>query len=568
MADPMNNVFQPLNRPSEIRLLYLDAAKPTAPLTGRLEHTTLTEGINFEALSYEWGCSNRDSKITLQGGSSLLITRSLYDALQDLRYDSRRSSSPRVLWADAICINQEDHDELAGQVSIMGSIYRNATQVVTYIGPERDDSSTAIAFSMRLYDYVCERRDGITTSYRCPPASDPRWAALRALILRTWSSRCWCAQEFILNRNLIMMCGTVTLPTWYLIPDIVQMVVNRELPIFALPAKDEDSQSLTECLRMLGAIRDLVVDSGVKLSLGELLLRAHPFQATDPRDKIYSVLGLAADHDEMGVVVDYNCRTEDLYISIATKIIQKMSDATLLYNCLHVKSYVLPSWVPDWSTWLFGSHGAAMDRGYNSCGMTTPQVSVHGKELHISGALVDKIIYVGEPIGKHYIDLDKGLEERKAFIRSELTGLSRWVQTSERQQGLDDIFWRTLIGNITLREEPARKEYSSLYEAHLDYDGPNSTPETRAAARVFCDAVRRRSRYRKLAVTEKGYVGAVPQTAQVGDWVSMFDGENLLFVVRQHRPNFEYVGHAYVHGLMNGELFDQHWYKTQTIILV
>ncbi|KAI1127208.1 ankyrin and HET domain-containing protein [Nemania abortiva] len=568
MASSGNSVFRPLSRPFEIRLLYLDAAEPTDPLTGRLEHTTLTEGTKFEALSYEWGCPDRGNEIALQGGNSLPITKSLYDALQDLRCDAERWSLPRALWADAICINQEDHDELAGQVSIMGSIYRNATQVVTYIGPERDDSSIAIAFASQLYNHVCDRRDRIATSEQLPPESDPQWAALRALILRTWASRCWCAQEFILNRNLVMMCGTVTLPTWYLIPDIVQMVVNRELPIYALPAKDEDPQSLTECLRMLGALRGLVVDAEIKLSVGELLMHAHPFQATDPRDKIYSVLALAGDFDEIGLTVDYKCRTEDLYISMASRIIRKMSDASLIYNCLPVKSYALPSWVPDWSTWLFGSHGAAMDRGYNACGMTRAQVSVHDTELHIEGGIADKIVYLGEPIGQHYFDIEKGIEERKAFITNELIGLSRWVQASEGQQSLDEVFWRTLIGNITLSEEPAGSEYALLYEAHLAYEGLNSQKEIRAAAREFCDAVRRRSRYRRLAVTERGYVGAVPITTRVGDWVSVFDGENLLFVVRQQGFNFEYVGHAYVHGLMNGELFYHDWYKRQTMILV
>jgi hypothetical protein len=188
MASARNSVFQPLNRPLEIRLLYLDAADSTDPLTGRLEHCTLTEAVRFEALSYEWGSSDKRNEITLQCGTSLPITKSLYDALRDLRHNTRHCGSPRVIWADAVCINQEDHDELAAQVSIMGPIYRQAAQVVTYIGPERDDSSSAIEFASQLYNHVWDRRGNVTTSYQLPPESDPRWAALRALILRTWVS--------------------------------------------------------------------------------------------------------------------------------------------------------------------------------------------------------------------------------------------------------------------------------------------------------------------------------------------------------------------------------------------
>lgn len=365
-----------------------------------------------------------------------------------------------------------------------------------------------------------------------------------------------------------MVCGTVTLPIWDLIPKVAQMGVNRELPVFALPAKDEDPQSLTECLRILGALRDLMVDSGIKPTLGEMLERSHPFQATDPRDKVYSLLGLTGDNDKIALTVDYKCRTEDLYISVASKIVQSVSDASILYGCLHVKSYVLPSWVPDWSTWLFGSHGAAMGRGYNACGPTIAEASVHGIEMHVSGCLVDKIVYLGEPIGQYYGGLDMSLKERKAFVSRERAGLSHLAQTLEGDQSVDEVFWRTLIGNITLQQELATKEYGLLYDAHLAYEGLNSPEETRAAAQEFCDAVRRRSRYRRLVVTEKGYIGGVPETARVGDWVNTFDGENILFVVRPQGDNFEYIGHAYVHGLMNGEIHSNNWYKKGTIILV
>ncbi|KAJ8121128.1 hypothetical protein ONZ43_g2342 [Nemania bipapillata] len=364
------------------------------------------------------------------------------------------------------------------------------------------------------------------------------------------------------------MCGAVVLPIWSLIPDITQIAVRRGLPIFALPTKPEDPRSLTECLRTLSATRRWAVKPGTKLSLRELLARAHPFQATAPRDKVYSVLGLADDINGISIPVDYKCPTEDLYIRVASKIIEKTSDLRLLYSSLHVKSYLLPSWVPDWSTWLFGSHGVAQDLHYKACGSTTTQARVHGIELHISGSVVDRIAYLGEPIGEHYRALDTGLEERKSFIRRELMGLSRWARIPDGRQGLVDVFWRVLIGNLTLKKRPAEEEYASLYRAHLAYDGLGSPDETRAAAQEFCDAVRRRSRYRRLAVMENGHVGAVPETARVNDLVSTFDGKNLLFILRPRGPNFEYIGHAYVHGLMDGEIHHKNWYKQQTIILV
>ena len=87
-------------------------------------------------------------------------------------------------------------------------------------------------------------------------------------------------------------------------------------------------------------------------------------------------------------------------------------------------------------------------------------------------------------------------------------------------------------------------------------------------AREFYDAMRRRSRYRRLAVTGRGYFGAIPQTAEIGDWVCMFHGGQHLFVVRQCGQDFTYVGHAYIHGFIRGEVLRLPWYDKRVITLV
>jgi hypothetical protein len=187
--------FEPLADGDQIRLLHLAAGNPDDPLSGEIERVHLTSS-SYEALSYEWGHPERKHIITLQDGSVVHITKSLHDALRDLRQDYA-SGSRRSIWADAICINQDDLQERQQQVAMMGTIYRNATRVVTYIGPEKDDSSLAIEFAQDLRQYATSR-DGNPdprlhlvdelVNVGLPPKSDPLWTAVKALLQRSWVS--------------------------------------------------------------------------------------------------------------------------------------------------------------------------------------------------------------------------------------------------------------------------------------------------------------------------------------------------------------------------------------------
>jgi hypothetical protein len=52
--------------------------------------------------------------------------------------------SSHYLWADAICINQNNIQERNIQAQMMGSIYRTAHVVVAWLGPEEDNSTEVI----------------------------------------------------------------------------------------------------------------------------------------------------------------------------------------------------------------------------------------------------------------------------------------------------------------------------------------------------------------------------------------------------------------------------------------
>ena len=93
----------------------------------------------YEALSYVWGDDEKPQSISI-GNLNLDITQNLYTALLHLR----DHDCSRILWVDAICINQEDNNEKGQQVQSMAKIYAKASRVIVWLGEAAVDSDQAL----------------------------------------------------------------------------------------------------------------------------------------------------------------------------------------------------------------------------------------------------------------------------------------------------------------------------------------------------------------------------------------------------------------------------------------
>ncbi|KAM0808852.1 putative Heterokaryon incompatibility domain-containing protein [Seiridium cardinale] len=101
---------------------------------------------NDEALSYVWGppYDPKTSSVIstpANSGGRVFVTQNLEMALRSLRSKTER----RVLWVDAVCINQDDVSGKGRQVSLMGKIYGLAKTATVWLGPEENDSDAAFA---------------------------------------------------------------------------------------------------------------------------------------------------------------------------------------------------------------------------------------------------------------------------------------------------------------------------------------------------------------------------------------------------------------------------------------
>jgi hypothetical protein len=93
----------------------------------------------YEALSYVWGNQHKTSPIYVDGGQ-FPVTLNLHDALSRLR----DRSFERIIWVDAICINQKSAEEQAQQVELMAKIYSYAHRVIVWLGEALEDIDGAL----------------------------------------------------------------------------------------------------------------------------------------------------------------------------------------------------------------------------------------------------------------------------------------------------------------------------------------------------------------------------------------------------------------------------------------
>ncbi len=156
--------YEPLEG-TEIRLLRLhpsfghDFAKILSGSlqTIRLQDDNIFVSTQFEALSYFWGTETADRTLSLDN-TPFSIKPNLETALLELS----KGSVERLLWIDAVCINQADLNERNEQVRKMRSIYRQAVRVIIWIGPRWEGKSAA---ADAIQEFAQEQRRGADSQH-------------------------------------------------------------------------------------------------------------------------------------------------------------------------------------------------------------------------------------------------------------------------------------------------------------------------------------------------------------------------------------------------------------------
>lgn len=140
-----------------IRVVHiLPSEQRSAPIECRIAvHSNQLERPEYEALSYAWGDPQDGEKTILVDGQPFAIRLNLWLFLEQLR----RDRSVRVVWVDAICIDQRNTEERNHHVKRMGDIYRNACRTLIWLGPSDQDSDMLFEAISMIYETASPHRE-------------------------------------------------------------------------------------------------------------------------------------------------------------------------------------------------------------------------------------------------------------------------------------------------------------------------------------------------------------------------------------------------------------------------
>lgn len=336
----------------------------------------LAEEPVFEALSYAWGRELHDEEPAIVNGSPVTITDNFDCALRYLRSQNVR----RTLWVDALCINQYDTLERNQQVPLMCFIYSNASNVIVWLHPIDPGGADRLAFDYINRDAVpdssfrTELHDGDDSETQNTDYEGLLVQALISLCQCAWFSRLWVVQELTLAaQDPVVCCGFET-SSWsqfchffmkirraVSLPGSLNIAFERSKPqqIPPLYTAIRNGSVSGEKLLLLGLSERIeylfeVRRHGRNTDFALQLFRTGPFEATDPRDKIFGVLGISSFCDET-IVPDYTKLTKQVYCEAMAMVLRESFAST--YTLLPLlplptrtqASIILPSWVCDFT---------------------------------------------------------------------------------------------------------------------------------------------------------------------------------------------------------------------------
>ncbi|KAF4457702.1 heterokaryon incompatibility [Fusarium albosuccineum] len=544
----------------------------------------------YETLSYVWGDQSTTRQITC-GGSPKVITESLFFALSQLRLPHET----RTLWIDQLCIDQTNKIEKSYQVSVMRSIYKEASHGLIWLGkiPKEhdagfDSNDVAVAFK-GLADLdahgACAVPNDMASRHRLGEvvlalmgSSRARWQGVK------WWQRIWTIQEAKLPTESSILWGD-------------QSVSFNALKRVAVQLTRPGS-AVTEGFEYLFSLGPLVNDFCIPIMNLQIndpapilgpLYRWRYREATNPLDKVYALMGILPESSFQSVpFCDYTLSTKELYTRVTVDLIRH--DRGLLPVCGRRGepriTLGLPSWAVDWtlaynpmqrSTDYFGH---CWRYNYFDCAKqlyVEPELTANNTGLILSGVKVDRIATLG-PVN-HLLNFRQLSNEEyddhtRRTVHLWKAIFDSWSSSQPLGQsyvGTETMttlqaFYRVLIGDLAYHysspDHRVSQEELAWVEAYIKS----------AFQSPITASVQDMARSQAFFITDSGYLGIGPPDAQVGDEVWVLLCGNIPHILRP-KPKatdesaeaqdqrqcleFKYVGDAYVQGVMDGEVIDK-----------
>ncbi|KAF2964103.1 hypothetical protein GQX73_g9476 [Xylaria multiplex] len=635
---------------AEFRLLKVLPGKGSEKLCCELIYSPIANPPEYEALSYCWGSATLVTEVQCDG-IPITISANLAAALQIFR----RERSSRMLWVDAICINQKDVGEKEHQVPLMGQIYSKAVAVQVWLGNDTPKGTCAEAFTiLRNLKNMCVKfgwdidfaylvRHRALQDYGLPDVVEDSWGCIRYLVEMPWFTRTWIIQEVTLSRQAYLQCGNSSLPwidfcigflslnwTFFLYrPDIVPSISSYTLAMQLILSYHQAGTSFRD------------------LNFPALLENHRLARTSDARDKIYAFLGLyeLKSGRRHTIIPNYRSTVVEIFVNVAKEIVEQSETLDILgtpRQNSQKRLDGLPSWVPDWSSDNFatpltcktidGSYLFTFDAAKTT--EVPAQARIQDWTLQLCGFCFDEVVNIGDLADLHFKQEKDASHDRISPARMLMDSIAlhrNWVTVSKglskrkypNGQNAFEAFVRTIyldhfppsysvdraVDDYRCLYDPSyviRKQWFGAYrmpliqrsiylqyglvgkvfgaapinalakalgwmEAVLPVYGFHTIGPPRPRRRGKFDYVvdaRVRTAYRKMFYTKSGYIGLGPRLTKEGDRVFLVKGSRAPLMLRPRPQNgkWELLGDCYVHGIMQGEAFDETRCGTFTVL--
>ncbi|KAH8901168.1 HET-domain-containing protein [Thozetella sp. PMI_491] len=548
----------------------------------------------YEALSYVWGDQTALVPIHISG-QEVLVTPSLLAAIRRLRLRDRR----RTLWIDQLCINQWDNKEKAQQVRLMRNIYSSCSQCTIWLGEIPQDKGFSLAdaaAAIDIIDYIASasrlRADRVSfLTPACladdtPASASSLERAVTALqyftfVRNPWWRRLWTVQEAALPETAVVVWGSLRVD-WDTLRRASQVWTGSEgyVPepvwkLIILSARNQDAFS---------GLMVSVIWLDVSRSRGEcplfLLHRWRGREASEPRDKIYGLLGLLGSTDGLTASknCDYDLPIDQVYSAMMVDlIVDEGGLRPLVADPRSEPDRATPN-MPGWSLdmkgcpqygtdWyhLYGYYQYRANQGLEQMDLAAfrSQAAQAGyKVLEMKGVLVDRVREVHEArMLKEgvYVANEPFRHNLSAWLASLAASKADEAGEAEQHDRREE-FARLVLGDV-VRDS---NQYPERTPTREDIESVAAFMRGEQIEPVLQMSIFGMIRNQAFFVTEQGRIGLGHLDTHPRDEIWIFRSGQVPFMLRARgRPteassdsaesDYQFVGRCYVQGIMYGE---------------
>jgi hypothetical protein len=558
--------------------------------------------FKYLAISYTWGtgqAARRTYALPMGNGQQLCISKQILCIFSTVLNPGRTIH----LWIDAICINQANNEEKERQVGLMRDVYKNAHDVVVSLGEPSENINRAMDAIYPLYKAYRSARN-------VQRVFTPAMSSLQhvgELLCHPYFSRIWVVQEVAAASNTVrIICGDRAVHFSHLVDLLGNLAVfGHEMYLRGFNPKVASSRLIsqrpdgfTNAILMAEMRWSFWSAEAPKLSFSEILVAMSHFQSTDPRDKIYALMGFLKKSDEFPFEPSYgpSDKPKDLYRNAASYLLLRDPSLLILHRAgtgfpRSPELQNLPSWAPDWSSAGKDIKVFGYQKRSNFCAGGDPVKAARHSGwgvLIVDGIVIDTIANLSSerpapPTRGIQTDQHEVNEYRRIsamFLQEVETQMQSleieesWEDSDEKSyppcrptESLRSAFTKTIITS-----EPALNNDKSVDDKAimnmckrikgLYMCGDSDSRESIDAATLNYNlAVTAATNRRRFFTTTKGFIGLTSPGTREGDIICLLRGAATPFILRSHHlsrigsKTWEIVGEAYVHGLMNGEEF-------------